>query len=242
MRCARRRLSRMKALGLALVISLAGAAHAQGSLEGQWHAWLDSAGGELPFGLELHGTEKQVQATIVNGSERIAVETSHDGEAFVLDFPHYDSRITAHGTGTRLDGTWRKRRGADAWAELGFHADRNVRVAGTEDAAPIFRQLEASVAHRYSVRFSSSDDPAVAILEADAAGLRGTFLTTTGDYRYLAGECTLPAAPAAESRVLHVRLSCFDGAHAFLFIARLVPRSTPGPVQLEGDFWSGDRW
>lgn len=232
----------MKPIALVLLAVCASAARGQESIDGVWHAWLDSPGGELPFLLELHGAEKGVQARIVNGSERIDVEASHDGDALVLDFPHYDSRITAHGTGARLDGTWRKRRGADAWAELGFHADRNVRLPGTEDAAPIFRQLEASVAHRYSVRFSSGDDPAVAILEADAAGLRGTFLTTTGDYRYLAGECTLPATAGSDTRVLHVRLSCFDGAHAFLFIARLVPRSTPGPVQLEGDFWSGDHW
>jgi peroxiredoxin len=56
-------------------------------------------------------------------------------------------------------------------------------------------------------------------------GLRGTFLTATGDYRYLSG--------------FHwegqLSLSCFDGAHAFLFDARLQPDGT-----LAGDFWSGN--
>jgi peroxiredoxin len=51
----------------------------------------------------------------------------------------------------------------------------------------------------------------------------GTFLTSTGDYRFLAGDY--------EGGVL--RLSCFDGAHAFLFRAEAVSETT-----LRGDFWS----
>jgi thiol-disulfide isomerase/thioredoxin len=65
-------------------------------------------------------------------------------------------------------------------------------------------------------------------LEAQPDGtVLGTFLTTTGDYRYLAGSLD-------GSRL---RLSCFDGAHAFLFDARLRPDGT-----LVGEFWSRDSW
>lgn len=55
----------------------------------------------------------------------------------------------------------------------------------------------------------------------------GTFLTPTGDYRFLEG--------SYESGVL--RLSTFDGSHAFLFQARSRPNGT-----LEGDFWSRDSY
>ena len=76
--------------------------------------------------------------------------------------------------------------------------------------------------------FESNDEPAVAIFRAGAGGtILGTFLTTTGDYRYLAG--------SFEERRL--RLSCFDGAHAFLFNARLDEDGS-----LDGDFWSRDSW
>jgi thiol-disulfide isomerase/thioredoxin len=86
----------------------------------------------------------------------------------------------------------------------------------------------ADVDGRWSVRFESSEDPAVAVFETVADGtLEGTFLTSTGDYRFLAGD-------VAGDRL---RLSCFDGAHAFRFTARL---SDDGA--LAGDFWSRDTW
>jgi len=40
---------------------------------GEWRAWLDSPGGELPFGLELRHDGDQLSATVINGSERIPV-------------------------------------------------------------------------------------------------------------------------------------------------------------------------
>ncbi len=54
----------------------------------------------------------------------------------------------------------------------------------------------------------------------------GTFRTTTGDYRYLEG-------------VLdgnNLKLSTFDGAHAFLFTA------TVSDTKMKGMFYSGDHW
>jgi thiol-disulfide isomerase/thioredoxin len=78
------------------------------------------------------------------------------------------------------------------------------------------------------MQFNESDDPAIGIIEATPDGsIHGTILTTTGDYRYLAGNIS-------GRRLL---LSCFDGAHAFLFDAQLETDGT-----LRGDFWSRDSW
>jgi thiol-disulfide isomerase/thioredoxin len=88
------------------------------------------------------------------------------------------------------------------------------------------------VGGRWRVRFASEADEAVGVFRgSDRRDLRGTFLTTTGDYRFLAGS-------ADETSF---SLSCFDGSHAFLFKAR---RRADG--SLAGDFWSGptfhDTW
>ncbi|MEE9126328.1 MAG: TlpA disulfide reductase family protein, partial [Planctomycetota bacterium] len=57
--------------------------------------------------------------------------------------------------------------------------------------------------------------------------VHGTFLTSLGDYRFLAGEC----------KGGYLRLSCFDGAHAFLF------RAEPGRgATMNGEFWSSNTW
>ncbi|MEL6535959.1 MAG: TlpA disulfide reductase family protein, partial [Bacteroidota bacterium] len=55
----------------------------------------------------------------------------------------------------------------------------------------------------------------------------GTFLTTTGDYRYLEG--------IVDGQQL--KLSTFDGEHAFLFVGKVDEAG-----QLNGDFWSGEHW
>jgi len=158
-----------------------------------WRAWLDSPGGELPFGLQLRHTESGVAAVLLNGTERIPVSRTEltDG-GVTLHIEPYDSRVVATfgEDGRRLDGRWEKTGVGGEKTGLDFHA--------------------------------------VAVFETDPDGtVRGTFLTTTGDYRYLAGSLDGD----------RLRLSCFDGAHAFLFDARLQEDGT-----LSGDFWSRDSW
>lgn len=212
----------------ALVLSLTPLAPAE-LATGTWRAWLHSPGGELPFGLELHSTGDGYAAFLENGEERIPVpEAAFRGGELELRFPHYDSVITARVSpkGDALEGVWTKRRGPDDWTRMRFSAEAGagrfsprVNEGGSADRAA--RELMDG---RFRVLFESSDDPAVLVLEG---GTRGTFLTTTGDYRFLAGD----------SDAQGLRLSCFDGAHAFLFHAR----ATDGD-HLEGDFWSRDTW
>ncbi|MFQ5463717.1 MAG: TlpA disulfide reductase family protein, partial [Phycisphaerae bacterium] len=196
---------------------------------GPWHAWLDSPGGELPFGLELGGSAAAPMAFFLNGKERIAVpRVSLEGNRVVFDIDHYDSKIVARVSdgGKRLDGEWAKRGRNDAMTRMAFHA-----VHGRQ---PQFRQESRmpAAAHgvdgRWAVKFSSSNEPAVGAFKTESDGsVSGTFLTTTGDYRYLAG--------GFDGTTL--RLSCFDGGHAFLFVA-----SMGSDDVLTGDFWSRDAW
>ncbi len=200
---------------------------AGGLLYGSWDAWLESPGGRLRFGLELQKGEGGPVAFLRNGVERIEVpDTRLEGGELVLDFPHYDSRVTAqpNGNGTRLEGLWRKRRTNVAWVEMKFTA-----VARPPGGMPAVGSRAAEqVAGRWAVDFSGSSDPAVGVFEAQAdGGVRGTFLTALGDYRFLAGRFEKS----------QLELSCFDGAHAFLFHAWLGDDGT-----LAGDFWSRDKW
>lgn len=214
-------------------------------VEGPWRAWLHSPGGDLPFGLELSRAGDALLATIVNGGERIAVPlvAARGDGALELGFPHYDARIVASVSddGRRLDGEWVKRRGADAWARLPFAAQAGAaprfpaHAPGEEGAlgrAPAGGLGPADAAPpidgTWRIDFASGEAPAVGVLaSADGYGVEGTILTTLGDYRTLAGRWEAG----------RLRLSTFDGAHAFLFDARLQPDGS-----LHGDFWSSDSW
>jgi len=204
-----------------------GGAAGAGPVAGTWRGWLASPGGDLPFGLEIHRGPEGHRAFVRNDPERIEIpERRVEGRRVVLAFPHYDSRIEAELVEGSLTGTWTKRRGADRYSKMAFFAERGAqdRFDDLGPGAPAAERF----AGRYRVRFESSEDPAVAIFRApDEEHVRGTFLTTVGDYRYLAG--------AARGHTLH--LSCFDGAHAFLFHARRAPDGS-----LRGDFWSSESW
>jgi thiol-disulfide isomerase/thioredoxin len=68
---------------------------------------------------------------------------------------------------------------------------------------------------------------AVGIFKRVGQDLTGTFLTETGDYRYLAGKMEGDS----------LQLSCFDGAHLFFFRAAMKGDSIVG-----GTFFSGKHW
>jgi thiol-disulfide isomerase/thioredoxin len=227
------RLATSAALVLALgAPALAALVQARPTREPQrWRAELETPGGALPFGLDLAEDTDGWRAELVNEPEQIPIVVERwDGRELALLIPPYESRITARLEGTELAGTWTKRRSATRVAEIPFRAR-----PGYEDRFPrkATRTPPARLAGRWSVDFETDELPAVAVLEQPegARELRGTFLTATGDHRYLAG-----AVDGDE-----LALSCFDGAHAFLYRAKVQPDGT-----LAGDFWSGswhhERW
>lgn len=193
---------------------------------GRWEAWLDSPGGPLRFGVEIIDPEGDLKAFLINGSERVPVETaSFDKRLLRLGIDRYDAEIVARidPDGGRFDGKWSRTAGPDTKSTLPFHATLGGGPKLAQPAPPV-----ASVSGRWAVDFSEDDDPSVGLFEMrDDGSVEGTFLNTAGDYRFLAGRMDGD----------RLSLSTFDGAHAFLFVARLSPDGT-----LEGDFWSRDTW
>jgi thiol-disulfide isomerase/thioredoxin len=219
---------------LVVAVGLTGACDSRrglGPRAGAWHAVLEGPGGPLPFGLELVDDAAGLRAFLINGPERLEVpRVELNGERLMLDIDHYDSSITAtlSADGLTLEGRWRKTAGPDRESTLPFRATAGERPRFPNDGGDGDSHGRADVDGRWAVDFQKSDDPAVGVFEAGEDGsVTGTFLTTTGDYRYLAGNV----------RGNRLRLSCFDGAHAFLFDARLQEDDT-----LRGDFWSRDSW
>jgi peroxiredoxin len=196
---------------------------------GRWAASVTVPGGEIRFDVDLARAQPGVgySATLINGEERIAVgEVMSEGKSLRLSFPAFNSRVDAALDGGVLEGnlTLGKRGGVEQ--TMPFRAEYaqgyTFSIGGTEPAI--------DVTGRWDVTFVQDDgktSKAVGEFRQDGASVYGTFLTPTGDYRYLAGDA------AGRS----FELSCFDGSHAFLFKAKLSGQST-----LDGDFWSGTKW
>ena len=200
---------------------------------GLWHAWLDCREVELEFGLQIQTTTGHEQATILNGEEKQEITRVHwEGSEVIFEIAEYDAglRATPSRNGTRLDGGWWRRLGADYWARLPFHAELQLdpkpgsSAAATVEAGvitPADREFEG----RWAVKFAARPDSSVGLFRATSAGMRGTFMNSTGDYRDLAGY-------VRDGRLF---LSRFDGAHAFHFEATLNAAS-----EIAGEFWEAD--
>ena len=87
--------------------------------------------------------------------------------------------------------------------------------------------LTHSLIHSFTHSLIHSRTVAVAEFRQDGAKLKGTFLTQTGDYRYLKGKVSGDL----------LRLTTFDGEHAFVFTGQV---RTDGSI--EGRFLSGKSW
>jgi peroxiredoxin len=224
----------------------------QDPLPGRWHGALEGPGGPIPFELELREDAGAWSATLlepvgawrdetaVERYGRVGIEpmrVARDGDRLVLSIEHYDSHLEGELSkgGSALAGHWRKRTGPDAWATLPFRAAHGP-APQPKTASRREPTYPRPVTGRWSVAFSESPDPAVMELAEDVGGaVRGTILTTTGDYRFLTGR--------------HERdelvLATFDGAHAFHLAAKVRKDADgwpAGPLVLAGDFWSRDTW
>ncbi|MBI4718034.1 MAG: TlpA family protein disulfide reductase [Planctomycetes bacterium] len=202
---------------------------------GPWRAWLDSPGGELPFGLELTNQRTGWRAWVINGPERseIMMVNVLDDKKIIIAFDHYDAAIVGElsADARRFDGTWQKRGKDKKLTRLPVHATAGAALRFSPESAAGATPAAApggAIDGRWAVKFEKSTDPAVGLFRNENDGtVSGTFETTGGDYRYLVG--------AFQNGRL--RLSTFDGAHAFLVHARIEPDGT-----LKGEFWSGESW
>lgn len=204
-------------------------------LPGTWRAVLSSPGGELPFSLVIRDGDKHLVASAVNGSEEAPFSSvDQQGDRVRLRIDWYDSEIDARlaADGRHLDGSWRKTV-PGGLSELPFHAlkgdDRRFLPPAGPGPRPAVAGVPSTVAGTWSAVFTDEGGSQRAVGEFEQEGhhVTGTFLTPTGDYRYLEGDLHDGA----------LRLSTFDGAHAFLFRAHLQPDGS-----LSGDFWSRDSY
>jgi thiol-disulfide isomerase/thioredoxin len=191
---------------------------------GSYRVVLKTPGGELPFGLDLVQKDAGVVGYLVNGQERLLLsEVKIDGAHLEIRMPGYENVLTADAVGDQL-------RGEIFLVKLG---DKNQHVPLEATLGENYRFFaspatdNADLSGRWAVTFTEEGGAAeVAVGEFSQAhdAVSGTFLTTTGDHRFLAGQV----------KGDQVYLSTFDGAHVFLYKPQLMPDGT-----LAGDFWSG---
>lgn len=194
----------------------------------------DVTAGELPFNFEvIYEDDTTFRMEILNGEERFVLPAGdiHFGrspsrarDTIRIDFPIYSSYIIGSYAGGVIEGKWVVTTRENYAIPFKAYHGKSHRFT-TVKKAP-----KADLTGRWEATFGLDSEepyPAVGEFRQNEDQLTGTFLTETGDYRYL------------EGTVLgdHVWLSCFDGAHAFLFEAKLIEDG-----KLIGAFRSGTHY
>lgn len=186
-----------------------------------------NSGAVVSVPVALH-IDESGKASIHNGNEVIVLDSVvMASDSFHVKMPFFNTHL--HGkilSADSISGTWvddsRKNYtipfSAKPWAETD-NAELN------------------SFKRTYDVTFSPGVEAdmykAVGLFVADGRKLSGTFLTETGDYRYLSGELDFGATPGASN----FYLSCFDGTHLFMFTGEM-----QGDSVRNGMFYSGKHW
>jgi thiol-disulfide isomerase/thioredoxin len=219
---------------LCMLSLMAGCRVAEKPEIGQWRAVLipDSTrpGLEIPFNLEIRQPgDSALVAVISNAGENLLVkEVTLTGDSILFNLPFFEGTIQAHIKKNRLDGTYTHRASGRAWS-VPFYAD-----FGITDRFPRYTDKPAGkISGRWevTVRSGNQAEKQIGEFQQEGSQLTGTFLSTTGDYRFLQGK-------VAGTKMF---LSGFDGAHALVFQADLKPDGTlANGIFCGGPSWKGE--
>lgn len=184
---------------------------------------------ELPFNFEVIQEGAVPTIILINGEERIELtELTWEGDSLVIPMHVFDAEIRAYVVDEQMTGYWVKNYLKDYQLPFKAHFGEDFRFSSINDQSE-----PEDFSGTWKVVFTGMNDATEAkgIFAQEGTALSGTFLTTTGDYRYLEGSVV--------GRVL--KLSAFDGSHAFLFEAT---KDENGNLNgnLKGNFWSGKSW
>ena len=188
--------------------------------KGMYRAWLTVQDNqELPFIFEVKNDSTLI---IYNAEEEIIVdEITYTNDSIKIQTPVFEGYIIAKISNNELSGNFIKE-----------SYDRIVPFKAIKSTTRFTQKNTANhnISGNWETVFSENAETdryvAKGIFTQKGNAVTGTFRTTTGDYRYLEGIVDGDS----------LKLSTFDGAHAFLFAAKITDST------MSGEFYSGLHW
>lgn len=195
--------------------------------KGNWYAYLQlNSDTRLPFKLEISGTRKRPTFTVHNAEEKILLTSFKEiNDSLQVDFPNFHSFIRfVVKNKNQITGTWTNLNKGNNY-KIPFSANFKLEENFCQ------HKTTNNLSGKWKTIFGAkTQDEELAIgvfkSEENSHKLSGTFLTETGDYRFLEGKSCDDI----------VYLSCFDGSHAFYFTGKLING------EIQGSFYSGKHY
>lgn len=190
---------------------------------GKWRGEFALPGGRSPFNFIVEDdTAGTVRVNLTNGEERFRLDSvRYEKDSVIIPVEVYDALLIAKVSGDSLHGYFRKnqlkRKG------IPFKAARNqeYRFDVLDKSNKQLNKADGT----WSVFLTSESNKRYTVGKFKQAGqqVTGTFLTTTGDYRYFDGVLDGDS----------LKLSAFSGSNPYLIKAKFLDS-----LHLTGDFFS----
>ena len=164
---------------------------------------------QIPFHFSVKKEKKQYVFSIYNAEEKIVLkEIEFANDSVSATFSEYNSKLIFKITPTELIGSWVNMNKKNA--RIPFSATYGYTSRFEKKAT----EKPFKVDGKWKVFFnpnSKSEFIAMGFFHQKDEAVTGTFLTETGDFRFLEGN----------QFGKELQLSCFDGSHAYLFKATI---------------------
>ncbi len=207
--------------------------HAQLIKPGIWQGVLERPDGQqIIFNFESATLKGKPVFYVINAGERLLVDAIRQkGDSLWIRMPFFASgfalQVQKDGN---LKGVYIKNYGKRK-EEIPFYA-----LHGVSQRYSLNKPAAVDITGRWAVSFSSGNgktQQAIGEFAQEPGGrITGTFLTPSGDYRYLEG--------AVNGDSLH--LSGFDGGHAFVFTALLNDKDSIRQAAVYSGLSASQRW
>lgn len=199
---------------------------------GQWRGVLMAQQQEIPFLFDIRNAGGKPLMILKNGEERLQLdEIETVGDSIIIRLGIFDAALVVRPYGLdQIRGTWVKYDAKTPY-RVPFKATRG----DAQKLFPVSAQAKPyTFDGTWDVTFKDEEGktyPAVGAFKQTGSDITGTFLTTTGDYRYLAGQ--------VDGNTL--RVATFDGSHGFLFTGNMLSdlKKADTTTTMNGDFYSG---
>ncbi|MEO6281882.1 MAG: TlpA disulfide reductase family protein [Dyadobacter sp.] len=195
---------------------------------GIWRATLARDTHRLPLLLDIskNPDNKTFSVFVVNGTERLKMDSTYiQDDSLVIPMQLFDAKIVAKQDGDHLKGRYYRLANGVVAGSIPFEAKfgENYKFYKKGEA-----KSSKNVAGKWATLFKNEitgdTTRAVANFAQQGTDVTGSFLTPTGDYRFLTGSVNGDS----------LFLSTFDGSNAMLFKAAIVADG-----RLKGAMWTG---
>ncbi|MEY4383217.1 MAG: hypothetical protein RI995_759 [Bacteroidota bacterium] len=192
---------------------------------GPWRGEIQSIGGKLPINFILDPLKAEKHPVkIQNGVEKFTLgDAFFRNDSLVIPFDLYDSELVFQVISSeQLKGFWEKKRNGNVIGRLPIQAQW-----GSTERFLQLAPATVNVTGKWKTDFIGDDykpSPGVGVFEQKGNQVTGTFLRTSGDYRFLQGNISGDS----------LFLSYFDGSAVMLMKSKVTGNKT-----FSGMFYSG---